>query len=61
MSKKNFQVAVVKKLCRIPIDEEEMNCIGYKPGSHGDCEYRGTGNEYENCYNQIILGGSIKI
>ncbi len=58
---KCFQEATVVKKCFIPIDSYEVQCIGYKWGSHGDCDFRGTGSAYEECHNPIVLKGVILI
>jgi len=59
--KKNFQIATVHRRCLIPLDSNETECVGYRHGSHGNCDFRGTGSAFQECNNLIILGGVIKI
>ena len=47
--KKNYQQIKTKFKCLA--SDDEVNCIGYSHGSHGDCAYRGSGSDYQSCHN----------
>ncbi len=51
--KKNYQKVITYHKCKA--GDDEPNCVGYSRGSHGDCNYRGTGNDYESCHNSKQL------
>ncbi len=45
---KNYQKIIITKKCMA--GDDETHCTSYKHGSHGNCEYRGSGSDYEACH-----------
>jgi hypothetical protein len=50
----NYQKVIIWHRCNAPMNEENK-CVGFSIGSHGDCDYRGSGNDYHTCHNPEVL------
>lgn len=55
MSKtENYQKKITYYECTVDYDNEPY-CLGFKSGSHGDCKFKGTGEDYKSCHSKEIV------